>query len=340
MPTIKDVARQANVSIATVSYVLNNSGPVGEATRARVLAVVEELGYRPSIIARSLKGKHTHMLGFILSPFTRQPQDPFFNEFLLALADTAAGFDYHVAVTATADLASERATYEDMVKDRRVDGFIVADTRPDDERLAYLVAAGFPFVAFGRPANELDFPHVDVDGYTGVKQAVQHLIDLGHRRIGLIELSPALVCRAHRRQGYEAALQENGLPLRPELIAVGGLTEEDGYRAMEGLLDLARPPTAVMAGNDLMAVGAMNAIRDRGLTVPDDVALIGFDDIPLASYVRPTLSTLRQDFYDIGERLVRMLMALLHDEEIAGTHVILEPTLIIRESSGGALTRD
>ncbi|RLC68777.1 MAG: LacI family transcriptional regulator [Chloroflexi bacterium] len=339
MPTIKDVARLANVSIATVSYVLNNSGLVSEATRARVLAAVEELGYRPSIIARSLKGKHTHMLGFVLSPFARQPQDPFFNEFLSALADTAASFDYHVAVTTTADLSSERKTYEDMVRDRRVDGFIVADTRPDDERLAYLVTAGFPFVAFGRPANELDFPYVDVDGRAGVKRAVQHLIDLGHRRIGLIELSPALVCRMHRRQGYETALQENGLPLQPELIAVGGLTEKDGYLAMSGLLDLARPPTAVIAGNDLMAVGAMNAIRDRGLAVPDDVAIIGFDDIPLASYVRPTLSTLRQDFYGIGERLVRMLMALLRGEEMTEPQKILEPTLIIRESSGGALTK-
>ncbi|MCR4406111.1 MAG: LacI family transcriptional regulator [Anaerolineae bacterium] len=340
MPTIKDVARLANVSTATVSYVLNNSGPVSEATRARVLAAVEELGYRPSIIARSLKGKHTHMLGFVLSPYARQPQDPFFNEFIAALADTAAGFNYHVAVTTTADLASERKTYKDMVEDRRVDGFIIADTRLDDERLAYLIAAGFPFVAFGRPANELIFPYVDVDGYTGVKQAVQYLIDLGHRRIGLIELSPTLVCRMHRRQGYEAALQENDLPLDSELIVAGGLTEEDGYRAMGKLLDLVQPPTAVMAGNDLMAVGAMNAIHDRGLSVPDDVALIGFDDIPLTTYVRPTLSTLRQDFYDIGERVVRMLMALLHDEELTETQVILEPTLIIRESSGGALIKD
>ncbi|MFQ6059312.1 MAG: LacI family DNA-binding transcriptional regulator [Anaerolineae bacterium] len=331
--TIKDVARLAGVSTATVSYVINNSASVSEETRERVLAAIKQLDYHPNVVAKSLQGRRTNTIGFILSSKMRRISDPFFVELISGIADEAANHGFYLLLSSCPQGAQEGEVYRELIKTGRVDGLIVADTRINDERLSYLIRERAPFVAFGRADRDLDFPYVDVDGFAGVYEGVQHLIARGHRRIGLIKIPEELVCAGHRFAGYRAALQDNGLAFDRALVRQGDLSQDSGYRAMADLLD-STSPSAVMVCSDVMAFGAMTAVREQGLKVGQDVAVVGFDDIQMAAHSHPPLTTIRQPIYDIGTRLVRMLIQLLTEGEVEERHVILKPTLVVRRSSG------
>jgi len=340
-PTIKDIAQYLHLSVSTVSKALNDYPDVAPETKQRVQEAVRLLGYHPNVIAQRLQSRCTGTLGFVIFYGGNSISDPLFNELLVSMLDATAHHRYDLLVSGCPASDSHLATYERMIKTGRVDGFILDGTDRHDERVAYLYREGFPFVAFGRTDQNLDFPYVDVDGRAGVRQAVQHLIDLGHKRIGFIGLPSFSFCAYDRRQGYESALQTNGLPLESDLIVeVEAGSEENGYSAMVQLLELSRPPTAVMVSSDLMAIGAMRAMQERGLMVGHDLALIGFDDISLAAYTHPPLTTLRQPMQEIGQCLVDMLVCLLEDKPLPERHTLLVPTLIIRESSGGALRKD
>ena len=274
-------------------------------------------------------------MGFIVPATDRYLSDPYFLELLAGIGDGAAGYDFDLLVSTCKPMdPKERLVYERMVKGRRVDGIVVVRTRCEDERIAYLVSEGFPLIAFGRITSDLDFPYLDVDGEKGVCEAVEYLIGLGHRRIGFFSPSMYLMFAKHRLDGYRRALQDNGLELDLALVVEGNLTQAGGHQRMEQLLDLEEPPTAVITGNDLMAFGAMEAAQERGLVVGRDVAVIGFDDVPLAAHFRPTLTTIRQPIYDIGKMLSQMLIKIIKGEELAERQIILQPELVIRESSG------
>jgi DNA-binding LacI/PurR family transcriptional regulator len=218
----------------------------------------------------------------------------------------------------------------------RVDGFVLSDTIKDDERVRYLLDSGFPFVAFGRANEEWDFSYVDVDGEVGVRQAVEHLLALGHRRVGLIAWPEISLTGYYRHRGYVKALQAAGISPDPAWIVRTEHTEASGRQAAHTLLTLpsSRRPTAVVALSDLMAIGAMNAIYEAGLQPGRDVAVIGFDDIPTAQYLRPPLTTVRQPITEVGTRVVNMLLQLIQGEEPTEQKVLLSPTLIVRDSSG------
>jgi LacI family transcriptional regulator len=223
-----------------------------------------------------------------------------------------------------------------MVDGRLVDGLLVVRTRVEDWRISYLHEAGFPFVTFGRSDLDLDFAYVDEDGFQGLELVARHLVDLGHRRFAFISAPCSLMFAQYRRSGLESALRQSNLSLEPEYVVGGDLTQKGGFGAMNQLLQLPSQPTAVVACNDLMALGAISAAQKHGLVVGRDVVVTGFDDIPLAEHSHPSLTTVCQPIYDIGRRICGMLIELLQGNELAERHILLEPELVIRESSGKA----
>jgi LacI family transcriptional regulator len=193
---------------------------------------------------------------------------------------------------------------------------------------------GFPFVAFGRSDLDFDFPYVDEDSYQGIKTLTQHMIDLGHRRIALISAPPDLMFSRFRSRGYFEALQENNIPVDETLIVTGDLTQRGGYQAAQQIIGLNNRPTAIVACNDLMALGTMSAIQNEGMVVGKDISVGGFDDIASAEHAHPPLTTIRQPLYEIGQRITEMLIQLLQDKEPKVRQVMLLPELVVRSSSG------
>jgi LacI family transcriptional regulator len=332
--TLKDLATRLGLSITTVSRALAGYGDVAEATRQRVLRAAEEMGYVPDVTARRLQKGRTDTIGFVIPTFGPRFSDPYFSELLAGIGNEAARHSLDLLVsTHPPDTPQEEAAYRRMVEGRLVDGLLVVRTRVKDRRIAYLAETGFPFVAFGRSDLDVDFAYVDEDGFQGFELVTQHLVDLGHRRVAFISAPQDLMFSIYRRAGLEAVLQRNDLDLPPEYCIASDLTQRGGFGAMNDLLDLPQPPTAVVACNDLMALGAISAAQKRGLVVGRDLAVTGFDDIPLAEHSHPSLTTIRQPIYDIGRQICNTLIRLLQDGKLAEYHVLLQPELIVRESS-------
>ncbi len=333
--TIRDVAKAAGVSTATVSYVLNNSRQVSEETRRRVLEAAQRLGYRANITARNLQASETRLLGYTWRPTPPDQFNPILDQFLNAIAQAAARHAYHILTFPTTSIAEEIAIYREMVLTGQVDGFVLSNTNLDDPRVQTLLELDFPFVAFGRSNPEWDFPWVDVDGTHGVFVATQHLVQQGHRRIACLAWPHASLTGQHRLEGYRRAMADAGLPIDPDWIIRTENTHEDAYQATQTLLDLPawRRPSAVVALSDLMAIGVMNAAADRGIAVGSELAVVGFDDAPVARFLRPPLSSLRQPIAEVGERLATMLIDLVNGRRPGQSQVLLQPSLIVRGSS-------
>lgn len=335
--TIKDIAAELGLSVATVSKALSGYPDVAPATRQLVRETALRLGYQPSAAARSLRTRRTDTIGLVFCIVDRHLTDPYYLDLLASIGEECARQGFDLLLSACPDRKLERSAYERMVSGKRVDGMILTGTRHQDERIVYLMEKGIPFVAFGRLDDNGEFPHVDVDGAKGVNDGVQHLIEQGYRRIGFIGLPQELVCAGHRFQGYRATLEENGLGFDPRLVLYcQRLTQKAGYQAMQRLLELDEPPDAAFVCSDVMALGAMKAVRARGLTVGRDFGIVGFDDIPMAAQAQPSLSSIRQPIYEVGTLLCRMLVHLIRGEPLSQHQVILEPTMVVRESSARA----
>jgi len=332
--TLKDIARRVGYSVTTVSRALAGYDDVAESTRQLVLETAAEMGYHPNVTARRLQRQRTDTIGFIIPTHGPRFSDPFFSELLTGIGNYSAEHELDLLVSTQAPGSEEMKTYKRIVSERRVDGLLVVRTRHRDARIAYLIDQGFPFVAFGRSDVGEDFPYVDVDSRAGVRQLTQHLIDFGHRRIAYIAAPPNLMFASHRMMGYQEALAENSIALDEELVTVGALTQRSGHAAGCDLLTRALRPTAIIASNDLMALGVISAAQGLGLAVGRDVAVTGFDDVPLAEDAHPPLTTLRQPIYEIGQRICEMLIRLLQGEILEERHVILQPQLIVRKSCG------
>ncbi len=335
MPTIKDVARAAGVSTATVSYVLNESGAVGEETRRRVLAAVKKLGYRPSVTAKSLQTGKSRIIGYSWRPLPPDQFNPVLEKFLHSMAEAAARHDYHVLTFPCPQPQDEIRVYREMVERRRVDGFVLSDTNLNDRRIRYLLDTDFPFVAFGRSNKEWNFAWVDVDGTDGLRQAVNHLIELGHERIACMAWPSESLTGQYRLAGYKQAMAQAGLKVQRNWVIRTDNFYAQAYQATQKWLALpaAQRPTAIVALTDLMAMGAMNAISDAGLQVGRDIAVAGFDDAPITDYLRPPLTSLRQPIAEIGERVVTMLIELVNGQQPQPAQVLFKPRLIIRAST-------
>jgi len=333
--TLKDIAKKLGLSVTTISRALAEYDDVAKSTRQRVRQAAKEMGYYPNITARQLQKQRTDTLAFVIPTHGPRFSDPFFSELLAGIGNEAgqAGFDLLVS-TQSPNSESEREAYRRIVHGRRADGVLVVRTRQNDERIRFLSEQDFPFVAFGRSDLEIEFPYVDEDSYTGVQILTQHMIDLGHKRIGFIAAPAGLMFCQFRMAGYRDTLGANGLPLDETLIIRGDLTQRGGFQAAQELLAHSPRPTAIVACNDLMALGTMSAAQKMGLTIGRELSVGGFDDIPLAEHAHPSLTTVRQPIYEIGKRVTKILIQLIQGTAPDTTRVVLTPQLMIRGSSG------
>jgi len=334
MPTIKDVAREAGVSIATVSYVLNNkTEAISEDTRVRVWTAVRTIGYRPNVTARNLRSSRSKLIGYAWHEASLEEVNTVLDRFVYSLARSAEAAGYHM-LTFTFPHSDPIPVYDELIRTGRVDAFVIGSTVYDDPRVRFLIDQNFPFVCFGRANDDWDFPWVDTDGQQGTRDAVDYLVSLGHRRIAMAAWPEDSLTGNFRVAGYLDGLQQAGID--QPMIARGENSEQTGRDALIAWLDLAAEerPTAILCVTDLVAIGVMNEAERRGLTVGKDLSVIGYDDAPMAQYLRPALTTLRQPIEEIGEALIRMLEETIEGVTPEQRHVLLPPKLIERASCG------
>lgn len=330
--TSADVAQAAGVSRTTVSFVLNGRDDVriSDPTRERVLDAARRLGYRVHAPARTLAGGLTRTLGLV---FRQSPEqvavDALLPETLRGLMAAAQGAGYRVLVESVPDGAS----YADLLHLRQVDGLVISGPRADDAALEGLDGTDLPIVVQGWLPGA-GVPCVDVDNVVGARQAVEHLIALGHRRIGCITHAPLAYTAARERlAGYREALAAAHLPVSPALEAEGDFDPPSGHRAMAQLLERGQPFTAVFAANDMVALGAIGALRLAGRRVPQDVSVVGFDDVPVAAFFDPALTTVRLPARELGAAAGRILLDRVADRPVP-SRTLLATELIVRASAG------
>src|SRR5512138_2854556 len=313
--TIRDVAKRLNLSIYTVSRALDGYDDVADATRERVIAMAKEMGYTPSRAARQLRRQRADAIGYILPAGGPHFTDPFFSVFIAGLGDEATSQNYDLLVsTAPPDSEAEKQIYQRWVQGHLVDGLVLSRMRLYDWRTDYLCQNEFPFVAHGRTLNSCNYPYIEMDSRAGFGMLVRHLVERGHRRIAYISAPPIFTLQSDRFEGYKDGLSAAGIEFDPALVAEGDLSRSGGHQAAAQLLALDNPPSAIIGANDLTAVGAMRAARERGLVVGRDVAVAGYDGTDDSEHTQPPLTTLRQPVYETARKLVSVLVRRINGE--------------------------
>lgn len=333
-PTIRDVARQAGVSHQTVSRVINGSEDVLPETRAVVEAAIEELGYRPSAIARSMARGSTHTFAIISPNLT----DYTFASVIEGAEVEARQFNYFVLSSSASDPQAFQGLVDELVGHRRVDGLIVINPYADD-RYQY-IPKNFPVVFVGARSHDEKVCSISLDDEKVAYEATRHLISLGHKRIGLVTGPMEEDCSQDRLVGFKLALAETGILYDQFLVFEGDWSASSGSDALADFVKKGNLPTAVFAQNDRMAMGVMRAARDANLKVPDQLSVIGVDDMPLSSYFDPPLTTMRQDMPLIGQEAIRKLIDLIKNNTVEQTVLKLPAQLVVRQSTvkGGDLS--
>ncbi len=333
--TSREVAARAGVSRTTVSMVLNdpNVASIGEDTRARVLKAAAHLGYTPNSAARVLVSGRTDTIGLVLSQPELLSIDGFVPQLVLGISQVAEQFGYRMLFETVRD-PSRSGAYLELVGGKRIDGLIVLNPQVEDTGLGRLIESGFPVVLVGTVKHPKEY---SVNFHTGaaVRQLVAHLFTLGHRRIAHLALSaPGPIATNARLTSFRRGMKEAGLAVDEELIAYGDYSAESGRVATARLLDAGRRFTAMFAGNDTLALGAMKALRERRLRIPEDVAVVGFDDLPFSAFTDPPLTTVRNPGVAQGQLAAQKLLALLRQEPVPEPITFLETELVIRRSCG------
>jgi len=334
--TAIDVAQLAGISRTTVSFVLNDvpGMRISPETRQRVLDAARELNYQPNISARRLVTGQTRILGYV----ERQAAEPAFSDAFLPLAlrgvhDAASKHGYEV-LFAPIPLSDGKERCTGLLRGRHVDGLILSGPRYDDEELRRLLEEMAPIVVQGQlPGSQASW--VDVDNVEAARLAVSHLLDLGHTQVAAIIHAPlAYTAAAARLDGFRKAVEAHGLTVSPEHIAFAEFTAQSGKGAMESLLILDPVPTAVFISSDTVAIGAVHEAQCRGLRIPDDLAIVGFDDIPMAAYTRPSLTTVHLPAYGLGWGAADLLIRQITEEEVPENQILLSTDLVVRGSCG------
>ncbi|MER6824421.1 LacI family DNA-binding transcriptional regulator [Streptosporangium sp. NPDC000563] len=334
MATIRELARLCGVSSATVSRVFNNPEVVNAQTRELILSTAARIGYLPNESARTLATKRSRMVGLIWDTDHRRPgwRHPFFQEILIGLKTALSERGYHLLMLAT----SEDGTPDDFlraVRRHNLDGVVFIDNGRDDPSLQPLAASEVPCVSLDRPIEGPRTTYVTSDNAAGAREAVRHLHATGRRVIATITGPTRTRPGAERLRGYLEELAALGLAHRPELVVEGDFYLSSGYAAMRALLELEEPPDAVFAAGDEMAIGALRAVTEAGLKVPEDIALVGFDDIELAALVPPGLTTLAQDKAGFGTAAAAAVITMIN-EDVTPPSRLLPTTLVVRGSTG------
>jgi LacI family transcriptional regulator len=333
--TLKELAARAKVHPSTVSRVANNdpSLRIAPATRARIEALLQETEYQPNGVARGLKLRQTLVLAVVIPDIT----NPFFAALFRGVEDGATSRGYQVLLCNTDGSPERQLSHLQSLAARRVDGVILASTFLKDAAVRWLRHQRIPYVLVNRFSDEGVDPFVGSDDVTGATLATQHLISLGHVRVGHLAGQSTISTGVLRRRGYQAAMGDAGLPADPELLVESGFVEEGGAQAMERLLSLNDPPTAIFAVTDMTAIGAYGVAQRRGLRIPEDLAVVGYNDIPLARRLIPGLTTVHVPIHELGSAAARMLLQQIDTGEVAPKQVVFAPQLLIRGStSAGA----
>lgn len=332
--TINDVADRAGVSYQTVSRVINNRPDVSQGTRSKVLQVIEELNYRPSAAARSLVSNKTYTLGLITSELTPY----FFTQVITGAEVIARRQGYFLMLACTENTGGDEPEYIRLFTERHIEGLYFVYTGEEIESVRHhlesLLQQGIPIVTASHLLYEtnLNVSLVDVDNVDGGYQAGRCLIQAGHQHIGMITGPRERRATQQRTQGFRLALEEAGIPHDPSLVAYGDWSHDGGYRAAQDLLQRAPHMTAIFSHNDEMAISAMSALFQAGRRVPQDIAIIGYDDIPAAAYSYPSLTTIRQPMQAVGETAIKLLLDLLQNPQQERKKILLKPALVRRES--------
>ncbi|MER6248209.1 LacI family DNA-binding transcriptional regulator [Streptomyces griseorubiginosus] len=332
-PTLEEVAAHAGVGRGTVSRVINNAAGVKESTRQAVQRAVEELGYVPNLAARSLAGQRADAVALVLTePDWRQFAEPFFSEIVRSLGDALADTGMQLMLTLIRS-ETERQRFLEYARGGRVDGVLLMSVHADDRLPDMLADARLPTVLLGRRSGDEYVSYVDADNVGGARDAVSHLLKQGRTAIATITGPLDMYVAQCRLRGYQDALAQAGLMTSRSWVAESDFSEESGRRAMAELLERHPEIDAVLAASDTTAAGALHALHAAGRRVPEDVAVIGFDDFPLAERTEPRLTTVRQPLEEMGRAMVRLLMEEMEDQSEAWRHVILRTKLVVRESS-------
>ena len=330
IPDLNQVAKAAGVSIATVSRVINNNPNVNPKTRIKVQQVIKELKYTPNRVAKRLRNRNasSNLLGVLVPDI----QNPFYVEVLRGIEDVAYENQYAIIMCNFAQDEQKAKLYLDIMQSESIDGLIAAPTSEEDTNVVNLVKGGLPIVCVDRGLSEVDVDVVLVENKKGAYAAVDFLAKSGYKRIAYISGLPKIPSSQQREAGYLDALTDNGLTVDRELIQYGNSRHESGVELCEELLNLSDPPDALFTGNNLITLGALETIHKRGLSIPKDIAIIGFDDMYWSISLNPPLTAVRQPAYEIGRRAAEQLIVRISDPSRPTVRMVLKTELMIRNS--------
>jgi len=327
---MRDVAERARVSVSTVSHVLNGTRRVAGETQEAVLAAIEELSYQPNLLAKSLKTRRTFTIGLLVSDI----QNSFFTSVVRGIEDVALSRGYHLFLCNTDEDAGREDEYVRELANKRVDGLLVASSAPRHDHAGRLGAENLPFVFVDRKVEGVDADVISVDNREGMRLISDHLAGLGHERVGMISGPLDKASGYERYLGLQGALADLGVGLKDSLVRFGDFRTSSGREGAMELLGLPSPPTALVTANNQMTLGALMAVKEMGLRIPDDVSVVGFDDPEWAPLTDPPLTTLAQPTYEMGVEAVKLLLDRIEGEQDGRTRrVLLEPWLVVREST-------
>ena len=334
---LKDIASRAGVDISTVSRAISGSPLVKEETKQKILTLAKELGYYPNALARGLASKKSQIIGLVLPDITAL-QGPFYTEVLRGIEHKASENAYDLLLT-TMENKEKKKSYATLIKGRRMDGILLINENIVIEELPFLLQENINFVIVNRFIKDPRVNCAASDNIKGAQLATKHLIDLRHKRIGFIGGEKGFSASKERLEGYTQALKEKEIPFNKEYITEGSFRNgiSSGYKCALKLLETSPKPTAIFAANDEIAIGVFQLLKEKEIAIPQDMAVIGFDDAQFAAYLTPPLTTVRQFGYNIGSQACEMLIEILHDKPLKTNKIKVHSKLIIRKSCGAEL---
>lgn len=332
MSGLKNVAELAGVSVATVSRVLNGDEVVKEKTKVKVLEAIKKLNYKPNRVAQRLRTtrKTSKLIGLLIPDI----QNPFYVDVIRGIEEYAYAHNAAVIIGNFSQDEKKEKLYLDILRSESVDGFVVAPSNEKDLYVKQLISDGFPVVCIDRGLTEVEVDLVKVDNQQGVFNAIEHLIKLGHKRIGFVAGNPSIPTSQERLEGYYQAMKQYNLAVDPSIVLGEKSDYESGTKLTAQLLDFLNPPTAIFTGNNLLTLGALEVINRRGLRIPENIAIVGFDDVYWANSLNPPLTAVRQPGFEIGKKAMELLMKRIQSPEADAASVIFKTELMVRKSCG------
>ncbi|MDP2339043.1 MAG: LacI family DNA-binding transcriptional regulator [Bacteroidota bacterium] len=330
-PTIHDIARELKISASTVSRALNDNPRISLKTREKIKAVADSLGYRPNTLASNLRNKKSNTIGIVVPLINRH----FFSSVISGVEDVAYKAGYTVVIAQSNDLAAKEVNIVQSMYSNRVDGLIISIAMQTEafDHLKLFSKKHIPLAFFDRVVSEIETDKIVVDDFAGAYKVTQHLIDQGYQRIGHLAGPQNLMIYLHRKEGYLEALKKNNIPFDESLVLINTLTSEDGVTAAKQLMSLSNPPDAIFCGNDITALSVMIYLRDRGIRIPQEVGIVGFSNEPYSKVVSPSISTIAQPGFEMGQKAAELIIRKIENKEKTYQTIILPTELIIRESS-------